>query len=82
MPATSFAPASFLVGRRNETGNFEKVSASGKAYQSDACHPLVDGMTEAAHYAIGRAAVWMSNEEMRPCFVDVDVDGVWRVSLI
>lgn len=70
----------FLVARRDETGVFHRVSHTGLVFGSEACHPLVEGMTEDAHLAICRAARWMFSEALRPQFVDLEMDGHWRVS--
>ena len=52
----------FLVGRLVD-GAFRKASDSGYLYGGvGACHPLVDGMTEADHQGIvGRPGGWRRN---------------------
>ena len=73
----------FLVARRNERGAYQRVSSSGYVLDgAGACHPLAEGMSEAAHEAICRAAQWMFGESLRPSTVDLTMDGDWRISPI
>lgn len=71
----------FLVGLKNDNGAFQAASSTGLVIGREACHPLVEGMTEDAHLDICRAAVWMYSEAMRPQFVELEAGGrTWRVS--
>ncbi len=72
----------FLVARADADGRWHRVSDTGYLYGgAGACHPLVDGMTEADHDAICRAVWWMA-EDAAVRSLDLTADNTYRVSWI